>query len=117
VVLENFLADFVPQIFLRVQLGRIRPEQMQHDIVGDFEFIAMMIADTVHEQQDKLPAVLPGQSLEENLRAFRVGRRHDQIDASSVLWGDGATEVRIREQAGRRPVALSHWEPGTVAGC
>ena len=68
---------------------------MQHDIVGDFEFIAMMIAGTVHEQQDKLPAVLPGQSLEENLEAFRVGRRHDQIDASSVLWGDGAMEVDV----------------------
>jgi hypothetical protein len=28
---------------------------MQHDLVGDLEFVAVMIARIVHEQQDELP--------------------------------------------------------------
>ena len=36
-----------------------------------------MIAGTVHEQQDELPAVLLGQCVEKNLKALRVGRRQD----------------------------------------
>ena len=31
---------------------------MQHDVVGDIEIVAVMIAGTVHEQQDELPTVL-----------------------------------------------------------
>jgi hypothetical protein len=40
---------------------------MEHDIVGDCEIVAVMVAGTVHEQQDELLAVLcwpmsPGKS-------------------------------------------------------
>ena len=68
---------------------------MQYDVVGDFEFAAVVIACSVYEQQNELPAVLLGQCLQENLEAFRIGRRHDQIDASSVLRADGAIEVDV----------------------
>ena len=34
-----------------------------------------------------------GQCFQENLEVFRVGRRHDQIDAGSILWADCAIEV------------------------
>jgi hypothetical protein len=68
---------------------------MQHDIVGDLELLAVMIARTVHEQEDELPGVLLGQCFQENLEAFRVGRRHDQIDASSILRADCAVEVDV----------------------
>src|SRR6266436_809574 len=68
---------------------------MQHDVVGDLELLAVMIARTVHEQQDELAGVLLGQCGQENLEAFRIGRRHDQIDASSVLRADGAIEVDV----------------------
>jgi len=66
---------------------------MQHDVVGNPEFVAVMIARTVHEQQDELPAVLLGQCVRKNLEALRVGRWHDQIDAGSILWADCAVEV------------------------
>src|SRR5258707_6478531 len=68
---------------------------MQHDVVGDFKLVAVMIAGTIHKQKDKLPAVPLGQCLEKNLEAFRVGRRHDQIDASSVLRADGAIQIDV----------------------
>jgi hypothetical protein len=44
-----------------------------------------MIAGTIHEQQDELPGVLLGQCLQKNLESFGIGRRHDQIDAGSIL--------------------------------
>jgi hypothetical protein len=33
---------------------------MQHDVGGDYELIAVMIAGAVHEQQDELPGILLG---------------------------------------------------------
>jgi hypothetical protein len=68
---------------------------MQHDIGGDFELVAVVIAGTIHKHQDELPGVLLGQCLQKNLEAFCVGRRHDQIDASSILGADCAIEVDI----------------------
>src|ERR1700757_4843958 len=55
----------------------------------------MMIAGSVYKQQDELPGVLLGQCLQENLEAFRIGRRHDQIDAGSILRADGAIQVDV----------------------
>ena len=66
---------------------------MQNDIRRDIKFLALMIAGTVHEQQDELPGVLLGQCLQENLEAFGIGRRQDQIDAGSILRADGAIQV------------------------
>jgi hypothetical protein len=58
--LKIFPAIFVPRISLRGQLGSVGREKMQHDIVGDLEFVAVMIARIVHQQQDELPPVLLG---------------------------------------------------------
>jgi hypothetical protein len=33
--------------------------------------------------------------LQEDLEAFRIGRRHDQIDASSIVRSDGAAQVDV----------------------
>jgi hypothetical protein len=54
-----------------------------------------MIAGTIHEQQDELPGVLLGQCLQENLEAFGIGRRQDQIDAGSILGADSAIQVGV----------------------
>src|SRR5215469_11901006 len=55
----------------------------------------MMIAGSVYKQQDELPGILLGQCLQENLEALCVGRRHDQIDAGSILRADGAIQVDL----------------------
>ena len=55
----------------------------------------MMIAGAVYKQQDELPGILLGQCLQENLEAFRIGRRHDQVDAGSSLRADGAIQVDV----------------------
>jgi len=68
---------------------------MKHDVAGDVEIVAVMVAGTVHEQQDELPPIPSGQCLEKNLEAFGIGRRHDQIDASSILGTDGAIEIHV----------------------
>ena len=46
---------------------------MQHDIGGDHEFVALMIAGTVHKQQDEVPGVFFAQDVQKNLEAFRIG--------------------------------------------
>jgi hypothetical protein len=53
VVLEYLFTNFIPDIFLRVQFGRVRREEMQDDIGGDLEFIAAVIAGSVHKKQDQ----------------------------------------------------------------
>ena len=53
----------------------------------------MMIAGSVHKQQDELAGILLGQCLQENLEALRVGCRHDQVDAGSILWADSAIQI------------------------
>src|SRR5262252_5046716 len=55
----------------------------------------MMIAGSVYKQQDELPGILLGQCLQENLEALCVGRRHDQIDAGSILRADSAIQVDV----------------------
>jgi hypothetical protein len=77
VVLEYFLPNFVPEIFLRVQLWRVRGEEMQDDIGGDLEFVAVVIAGSVDKKQDEVPGIFLRQGLQKNLKAFRIGRRHD----------------------------------------
>jgi hypothetical protein len=62
---------------------------VQYDVVRNFEMAALMIASAVHEQQDELSAVLLGQCIEKNLEALRIGRRQDEIDASSIPRADG----------------------------
>src|SRR5260370_1968399 len=99
VVLEDCFPYLVPQIFLRVQVGGIGWEKMQHDIGRDLEPVAMMIAGTIHKQQDELPGALLGQWGQKNRETFRIGRRHDQIDASSVLRADPATEADVFSNA------------------
>jgi hypothetical protein len=54
-----------------------------------------MIAGAVHEQQDELAGILLGQCLQKNLEALGIGGRHDQIDAGSVLWADGAIQIDV----------------------
>ena len=63
---------------------------MHHDIGGNYKLIAAVISGTIHKQQDELPGIFLSQGVQENLEVFRIGRRHDQIDASSVLWADSA---------------------------
>jgi hypothetical protein len=60
-----------------------------------------MVAGTIHEQQDELPGVLLGQCLEENLEAFRIGRRQDQISCKPLV---GSNPVYLAV-SGQRPGA------------
>ena len=82
IVLEYFLPHFIPDIFLRVQLGRVRWEEMQNYISGDLKFVSAVVAGSVHNKQ-------------KNLEAFGIGRRHHQVDASSVLRADRAIQIDV----------------------
>ena len=57
IVLEYFLTNFIPEVFLRVQLRRVRWEEMQNDIGGDLEFVAVVIAGSVHKKQCAMETV------------------------------------------------------------
>ena len=85
VVLEDFLADFIPEIFLRVELWRIGRQEEQRDIVGKREVAAAMVGGAVENQENILPGKFSRQDVEEGLEARRIRCRHDQIDADPVL--------------------------------
>jgi hypothetical protein len=95
IVLEYFFPHFIPDIFLRVQLGRVRWEEMQNYISGDLKFVSAVVAGSVHNKQDQLLGIFLRQGLQKNLEAFGIGRRHHQVDASSVLRADRAIQIDV----------------------
>jgi hypothetical protein len=68
---------------------------MKHNIGGCHEIVAAMVAGSVHKKQDEVLGIFVGQDVHKNLEAFRIRRRHDQIDASSVLWADSAIQIDV----------------------
>ena len=94
-LLKIFLSNFVPDIFLRVQLRRIRREWLQNDVSRDFEFVTVVIAGSVHNKQYEILGIFLRHGLHKNLEAFGVGRRHDQKDASSVLRANCAIQIDV----------------------
>ena len=68
---------------------------MQNDIGGDLEFVAAVIAGSVHNKQDEIPGIFLRHGLQKNLEAFGIGRRHDQKDASSVLRANCAIQIDV----------------------
>jgi hypothetical protein len=54
-----------------------------------------MIGSAVQKQQDMPFGIFFGQNIEEDLEAFRIGRRQDQVDESSVLWADCSIQVGV----------------------
>src|SRR5208282_2652870 len=50
---------------------------------------------SVHKKQDQLLVIFLRQGLQKNLEAFGIGRRHHQIDTSSVLWADCAIQIDV----------------------
>ena len=55
----------------------------------------MVIAGSVHNKQDQVLGIFLRQSVQKNLEAFGVGRRHDQKVTSSVLRANRAIQIDI----------------------
>ena len=53
----------------------------------------MVIACAVHNKQDQVLAIFLRQSVQKNLEALGIGRRHDQKVTSSVLRTDCAIQI------------------------
>ncbi len=95
IVFEDFLADFIPEIFFRVELWRIGRQEEQRDIVWKREVAAAMVGGAVDDQENILPGKLSCEDVEEGLEARRIRCRHDQIDAGPVLRTDRAVQVDV----------------------
>src|SRR5271166_5326087 len=54
-----------------------------------------MVGGAVEHQEDIVPGKLSRQDVEEGLEAGRVRCRHDQINASPVLWRDRAVQIDV----------------------
>jgi hypothetical protein len=59
------------------------------------EFLAGVIACSIHNQQDQLLGIFLRQGVQKNLEAFGIGGRHDQIDTSSILRADCAVQIDV----------------------
>jgi hypothetical protein len=53
-----------------INSGELKWEEMQHDISRDHEFVAVMIAGTVHKQQDELPGIFLAEGVQKNLESI-----------------------------------------------
>src|SRR4249919_4149132 len=95
IVFEDFFTDFIPQVFLRIELRRIRREIQEHDVVGNDKVAAAVVGGTVENQQNVVASKLARKHVEEDLEACCIRSRHDQINASAVLGGDRAVEIDI----------------------
>jgi len=68
---------------------------MQHDINGDHEFVAVMIAGAVHNRRMKCLGYFLAKVSRKIWKHSVSGGRHDQIDASSVLRADCAIQIDV----------------------
>jgi len=69
IVFEDFFTDFIPQVFLRIELRRIRREIQEHDVVRNDKVAAAVVGGTVENQQNVLASKLARQHVEEDLEA------------------------------------------------
>ena len=95
IVFEDLLTNFVPNIFLRIELRRIGRKVQQRDVVRNDQHAAPMVGSPIEHEKDILSSELSCQRIEEGLEASGVRRRHDQIHAASVLGGDGAVQIDV----------------------
>src|SRR3974390_2186596 len=116
VVLEDFFADFIPEIFLRIEFRRIRRKIQQRDVVGNSKVATTVVGGAVEDQQDILPRKLTREDLKEDLETFGIRGWHDQIDASAILGRDRTVQIDVFADelggdtgpyADRRPRAVS----------
>jgi hypothetical protein len=64
IVLEDFLADFVPKIFLRIEFRRIGRKIQERDVARNGEIAGAMVGSAVENQKD----VLPGKLVREDIK-------------------------------------------------
>jgi hypothetical protein len=57
----------------------------QCDVAGDHKVVADMIASTIHKEQNMRPRILLSQSVQEDLKAFRICCQHDQEHTRPVF--------------------------------
>ena len=55
VVLEDLLADFAPDIFLWVELRRVRRKEQERDVVGEHEVATPVVGSAVENQKNMGP--------------------------------------------------------------
>src|SRR5262249_50736683 len=96
IVLEEFLADFIPEVFLWIELWRVGWQEEQRDVGGNREVSATMVGSAIENQQDVLPGKPSRQEVEGGLEARRIRRRHDQVDAHPVLRRDCTVQIDAR---------------------
>src|SRR5260370_38264191 len=70
VVLEDFLADFIPEIFLRVQFWRLGREEEQR--AKGARSPQRWLGGAVENQEDVLAGKFPREDVEESLEARRI---------------------------------------------
>ena len=95
VVLEDLLADLVPDVLLRIEFRRVGREEQQRDIVWEHEVTGTVVGSAVEHQENVGPGELPRQATEEYLEAFSVRGRHDQIGARPVPGADRTVQVDV----------------------
>src|ERR1700752_3369324 len=120
VVLENLLADFVPQIFLRIEFRRVGRQKQQGDVFRNNQLATAVVGSAVEHQQYILPGEPSRQRIEEDLKAGRVRCRHNEIDAGSILRADGTIQIDVfadelrshfGSDAGRSPAGPRPFHP------
>ena len=85
IVFEDFFTDFIPQVFLRIELRRIRRKIQEHDVVGNDKVAAAVVGGTVENQQNVLASKLARQHVEEDLEACCIAKLRKSLALSDGL--------------------------------
>ena len=94
-VVEMFFAQFVPEMFLGIQFGRIWRQEQQAQIVGQAEATAFVPAGAIEHHDQIVARVAAGNLVEEDLHAVGVDMRQHQAVEATVPWTDRAIGVGI----------------------
>jgi hypothetical protein len=77
-VVEELLAQFIPDVLNRIELGRVRRQFQQVDVGWRFERVAAMPASAVNHHDDLILWVSCRDLVQEQLHASGVDVRQDQ---------------------------------------
>ena len=94
-VMEVLFTQLVPDVFLGIELGRVRRKKRQAKVVGQVEVVALVPASAIEHHQDVVVGVASGDFVEEELHAVGVDMGQHQAVEATVLWTHGTIGVGV----------------------
>ncbi len=115
-IVEMLLTQFVPEVFLGIEFGRVRRKKQQAKVIGQAQIVAPVPPGTIEYHHDVVVGVAAGDFVEEDLHATGVDMRQHQTVEAAILRTYRAIGVGVllcHHGGDQRP----RWSPAPAVAC